>query len=405
MGHSRFVARQPIFDRHQNVCAYELLFRSGFENFYVHADGDAASRTVMDNFFFVGMETLTEGRKAFINCTREVLVKGLASLLPRQRVVLEILEGIEPDVEVVDACQRLKQDGYTIALDDFTEPIRCGALVELADIIKVDFSLAEDETRTALVRDLARPGLSFLAEKVETQDDFNLARTIGYEYAQGYFFSRPQVVSSRDVPSFKLNYLRILQEVSQPDLELGRIETLIKQEASLCFKLLRYLNSALFGFVGEVKTIHHALRLLGERDLRRWVSVVAIETMAQDKPAELVVSCLVRARFAELLAPHAGLEPHRENLFLMGLLSLMGAILDQPMASILHHLPVSKPVKSALLENRGPLSPVYQLILAQETADWNAVARIASELRLSDQKVTDAYLASVAWVQSIFRAA
>lgn len=405
MSTSRFIARQPIFDQHAKVYGYELLFRSGCENFFSHPDGDAASKMVIDNFFLLGLETLTAGRRAFINCTRDILVRDFVSLLPRQRVVLEVLETVDADAEVVSALTRLKQDGYSIALDDYVDASRQKPLVDLAEFVKVDFALTRDKDRGLLASQLARPGLSLLAEKVETQEEFNQARDMGYDYAQGYFFAKPEIVAGRDVPGFKLNYLRILQEINRPDVELSRVEAIIKQEASLCFKLLRYLNSVLFGFREEVKSIRHALALLGERELRKWASLVAVAAMAEDKPQELVVNSLVRARFAELLAPATGLNSRATDLFLMGLLSLMDAILDQPMTAVLENLPVAEDIKSALVSWQGPFARIYEIILAQETANWADLNDLAAELRLGESQATNRYLESVEWARSIFEQA
>jgi len=399
----RFVARQPIFDQDRNVYGYELLFRSGLENFFSHPDGDLASDAVIDGFFLLGMEALTGGRRAFINCTRDVLLKGYASLLPKQRVALEILEDVTPDETVINACRALKAAGYVIALDDFDDRDALGPLVELADIIKVDFLMIKGEERRALVERFTPAGVRLLAEKVETHEDFKQAAEMGYAHIQGNFFARPEIVSGQDVPGFKLNYLRILQAILQPELNLAKMERIIKQDASLCFRLLRYLNSVLFGFREEIRSIRHALGLLGDEQVRKWASMVIASGMAQDKPSELVVSCLIRARFCEFLSTPIGLTSRSTDLFLMGLLSLMDAILDRPMASVLDSIPISPDIKDGLLGKEGGFHHVHRLVLACESADWEALVGIAAKLRLSEDKVFEGYLKSLEWSRQVFQ--
>ena len=354
--------------------------------------------------FLLGMETLTEGRVAFINCTREVLVRGHASVLPKGKVVLEILEDVAPDEAVMGACKALKAAGYVIALDDFDGYDEVEPLINLADIIKVDFRATTAKQQQLLVERYAPTGVRLLAEKVETRQEFLQAKEMGYTHIQGHFFARPEIITTQDIPGFKLNYLRILRAIHQPDLDLKDIEPTIRCDLSLCFKLLRYLNSALFGFREEIRSIRHALGLLGDEQFRKWASVVLTSGMAQDKAPELVVNSLVRARFCELLTERIGLNGRATDLFLMGLLSLMDAILDQPMASILESIPVATDIKAALLGKEGVLRDAYSLVLACEAGDWEPLLEIAALLKLSEEAISESYLSSVEWSKIVFRA-
>ena len=252
-----------FFDRHEQVYGYELLFRSGMENRYTANDGDAAAGDVVDNFLNAGAKTLTAGRKAFINCTRQFLVNEYATLLPKEETVIEILETIEPDAEVLAACRRLKDLGYVIALDDFVYAEKFQPFVELADIIKIDFKLSPPGERQQAVARFAPLGIRLLAEKVETRAELAEARDSGYVYFQGYFFCKPQIVPSRHIPAFKVHYLRILQAISKPELDRSEIVALIDREVSLCYKLLRFVNSSLFGFTREISSTRHALESAG----------------------------------------------------------------------------------------------------------------------------------------------
>ena len=323
----RYVARQPIFDRKEKVFGYAMLFRDSLENFFV-GDPDEASRSTLDSSLLMGLDVLCDGRRAFVNCTRETLIKGLVGLLPPTATVVEILETVPADAEVIAACRSLKAQGYMIALDDYVAADRREPLAEIADIIKVEMQLTTDEQRTRLIQQFGTWHCQMLAEKVETYDDFARVRDQGFVYFQGFFFRRPELMTTHDMPANRLNYLRMLQEVSRPELDVPELEKLVKTEASVCYRLLRYLNSAVFGFQKEIHSVRHALSLLGERDLRRWVRLVAAVGAGQDKTSDRVLSALVRGRFCELLAPRV---LHGESdLFLMGLLFLIDVMLETP---------------------------------------------------------------------------
>ena len=399
----KFVARQPIFDPHQKVYAYELLFRSGMDNFFDASDPDQASTSVIvDSLLLMGMEKLTGGDRAFINCTRNVLIKGYAALLPKDKVVVEILESVEPDDEVVGACLRLKRAGFMLALDDFIYEERLEPLLPLIDFVKVDFRETTERDRKALVEKLSPRGIKMVAEKVETRSELQQASEMGYTYFQGYFFSKPEIVVAQDIPGYKLNYLRVLQAVNQPEINLVELENIIKLEASLTYKLLRYLNSAFFGFRTEIRSIHHALALLGEEELKKWASLIAMAAMGADKPPELVVSVIVRAVFCESLAPRIGMMNRSNDLFLLGMMSLIDAVLDRPLPEILEKMPISHEVKEALLGVENRFRDVYETVIAYEAADWRSFAEKARKLNLDEETVPDLYLKSVEWAKNTF---
>ncbi len=400
----KFVARQPIFDAEQNVFAYELLFRTGMEDFFNFDDSDqAASSVIVDSFLLFGLETLTGGQKAFINCTREMLVKGYMALLPKEQVVVEILETVEPDEEIIGACLRLKRAGYLLALDDFVYEDKYEPLLELADIIKVDFQATEAAGRKSLVERMAPRGVKLLAEKVESKQEFEQAVEMGYDYFQGYFFSRPQILSGQDVPGYKLNYLRVLQAVNRPEVNLREIENVIKQDVSLTYKLLRYLNSAFFGFRTQIKSIKHALALLGQEEIKKWTSLVAMASMGEDKPPELVINTIIRAVFCEALAPKLRMQGRETDLFFLGMFSLMDAILERSMSSILAEMPIAEDVKVALLGKDNSFRQVLETVVAYEKGDWGKFSRLAGRLKLHEAVVPEIYLKSVEWTKQIFQ--
>jgi c-di-GMP-related signal transduction protein len=395
----RFLARQPILTREEQVFGYELLFRDGPDNYFRSLDADAASRHTLESSTLMGLEVLCGNRRAFINCTREVLLKDYLTLLPSNQTVAEILESVAPDDQVLAACQRLKEAGYWIALDDFVLDDPREPLTEMADIIKVDFRLTSEEQRAEIMRRHGPWRCRMLAEKVETREEFFAARKAGFLYFQGYFFCQPEVLTTREIPANRVHYLRMLQAVSRNELDHQEIETLIKSEASLCYRLLRYMNSANFGFVNEIHSAKHALALLGEREVRRWVRLVATLAAGSGKSSELVLAALVRGRFCELLSPK--IQHGDSDLFLMGLFSLMDTILETPMTDLLANVPVDQETKTILLTGTGRLRPLYQLMLARESGEWQGAQHLAEELHLSESEVAEAYWHAMEWARAV----
>ena len=395
----RFVARQPILDHAQKVFGYELFFRNGVED-YFNADQELASRSTLDSMLLFGLNTLCDGRHAFVNCTREVLLKDLVTLLPSHQTVVEILETVEPEDRVVAACKRLKEAGYLLALDDFVPNDPRIPLVDLADIIKIDVRATRPEQRAGLVRRYGSAKCRMLAEKVEAPHEFQQARNLGFVLFQGYFFCRPELVMGREVPASRLHYLRLLEMVSRSELDLRELERMIKQETSICYRLLRYLNSPLFGFSLEIKSVRHAMAILGERELRRWVRLVGAVGAAEQKSSELVLMALARARFCELLSQQ--LQSH-SDLFLMGLLSVMDAILEVGMNVLLDQLPVEREIKAALLGQNSTVRPLYQLMLAQESGEWEKATELARQLKVSEEEVADRWWQAMQWAQQVTR--
>ena len=397
-----FVARQPIFDRQQKVYAYELLFRSSLENFFSHPDPNLASaKVISDSFFLFGMETITGGKRAFINVTRESLLQEYLAMFPKALTVVEILETVEPDEEVIEACRKLKEEGFLLALDDFVYSDRFIPLVDMADIIKVDFLGTDVPERRAMVERFSGRGIKLLAERVETREEFDLAVNLGYDYFQGYFFSKPVILQKKDIPGFKLNYLQIIREINRPELNYDQLEDVIKREVSLSYKLLRYINSPFFGWKREVTSIRHALTLLGDKSVRKWASLVALASMGSDKPEELVTSAVVRAKFCELLAPKTGLAAREEDLFLMGMFSMIDALVDLPLPEILAEIPIAPEIKGALLGEMNPLRKVYDVVTAYERGEWDNFRGLCKESGLDEMQTPGFYLDSIDWTTQI----
>jgi c-di-GMP-related signal transduction protein len=402
-----FVARQAIFDRQLKVQGYELLARSCLGGVCAHAQDLMASLQVITNSFLsMGVENVLGGKPAFINFPQELLQDERALILPPKTTVIEILETVKPEPAVIAACRGLRDKGYTLALDDFNPNNGWSQFTDLVSIIKVDFrSTARGEQRK-LVKRYAPQGIRMLAEKVETQAEFREAWQMGYEYFQGYFFARPVVLSRHEIPVCKLNHLRILEQLPRPELDYPAIEKLIRREVSLASKLLRFINSALFAWDQPVQSIMQALTGMGDQEIRTWVSLATLPSLTVDKPDELMRTALVRARFCELLAPGAGLDHRKADLFLIGLFSLLDAMLDWPLREVLAEIKLNGEIAGVLLNKAAPgnrLASVYALILQYEAGEWELLADTADSLNIARDSIPELYLDSVAWSEQISR--
>jgi EAL and modified HD-GYP domain-containing signal transduction protein len=397
----KFLARQPIFDSHRIVFGYELLFRSSIENFFPNAQPDVAAASTADNLFLFGAEELTHGRRAFINCTREFIVRDFPALLPKDRVVIEVLENEQIDEQLVDACRTLKRAGYLFALDDFRDTPEWQPLLPLTDFIKVDVLATPADEQFRLAKKFEKSGIRLVAEKVEDYDVFERTLCWGYTYFQGYFFSRPQMLTRHDIPANKLNYLLVLQAANRSRIDLNEVAERIKAETSLSYRLLRYLNSPVFALISDVHSIPHALALLGERGVRKWISLIAIAAMGADKPQELLVLPLIRARLCELLAPWARLHGSADDLFLLGLLSSIDAILDMTMENVLKEIVLGRELHDALLGHDNPLRQVLDVAVLYETGSWDKLEEAAARLRIDPKLLPDRFIEAVGWAQRI----
>jgi EAL and modified HD-GYP domain-containing signal transduction protein len=387
-----FVGRQPIYNRQLEVFAYELLFRSGEGNQAGVLDGDqATSQVVLNTFVEIGLEAIVGSKQAFINLTRDFILQDYSQVFPTDRVVVEVLENIPVDAELIEAVRELSAKGYTIALDDFIYRESLRALVEIADIVKVDI-LAQD--RLALqehVAVLRQYNVKLLAEKVETQDDFRYCKDLGFDYFQGYFFCKPEVIKGHRIPANRLVTLQLLAKLQDPETDFEELESIVSRDVSLSYKLLRVVNSAFYSLTRKVDSIRHALLLLGTRFITSWVSLIILAGI-DDKPHELMITAMVRAKMCELLAQALG-RRNKDTFFTVGLFSALDALMDSSMEEVLGSLPLSDEIKAALLEYEGSLGAVLRCVLAYERSNWEEVCYLG----LDRGTITRAYLEAIAW--------
>ncbi|MCK4503276.1 MAG: HDOD domain-containing protein [Desulfuromonadales bacterium] len=398
-----FIARQPIFDTNNKVYAYELLFRSGLHNYFDCDDADYAAASIIANTnLLFDLNEMIGDTKAFINCTAKVLREDLITTLPRQYAVVEVLEDVEPDASIIAACRRLKDQGYLLALDDFVYHENYEPLLELADIIKVDFLLSDVAEQEHLAKTMIPRGIKMLAEKVETYEVYEQAKQMGYQLFQGYYFARPVIISRKDIPTNKIQFLRILKDIHAEEVDFKKLALTIQSEVSLSYKLLKLINSAAFALRHKVTSILQALSLLGLREIRSWISLLSIASMAEDKPAELVISSLIRARLCEKLAQQCKMGDRKEDLFLMGLFSLLDVIMSRPIDEILSEITVEDDILEALTGTSGTTKNILDLVIAMEKGEWEQVSALATELQIDEQKLPSCYLDAVKWAQDIY---
>ncbi|WP_310599929.1 HDOD domain-containing protein [Desulfobulbus sp.] len=395
-----YIARQPVFDRQKRLFAYEVLFRSSMVNIFPEEiDSDEATHTVLAHVLFnIGLDTITGPHRALINFTENHLLKKTPLQLPQKRCIVEILESILPSPKVFAACTELKEQGYTLALDDFDFNAQSEQLVPLVNIVKVDLQAVD---RERLAEDMARmkcyPDVAWLAEKIENYQEFQLALSLGFDYFQGYFLDKPEVLKNKTIDTSKIVLLNLLAEACLPEVDLRKIERLVAPDVSLSYKLFRYLNSAYYSLVSKVTSVRYALAYLGESGVRQFISLAATSEISAGKPSELMRLSMVRARLCQLVGALRKEQIDESQLFLLGLFSLLDAMLDMPMAELTAKLPLTDELKNALNTRTGPLAPYLQAITTYERGEFHECANYLQQLGISPETMIDAYFRALNW--------
>lgn len=390
-----FIARQPIYDRKLFVYAYELLYRDGEQNQANVVDGDDATSQVLVNALMdIGLPELVDQSLAFINLTERYIIDGLPPSLAKERVVLEVLEDIQPSEAVIDGIKRLKAEGHVIALDDFICDGTKQALVELADIIKIDLLALPEGALAEQVKKLRPVEVKLLAEKVETQEEFEYCKALGFDYFQGYFFCKPNIVKGERMPTSRMAIMQLLAKLQDPELGLGELQVLVAQDVSLSYRILRYINSAHFNLGQKIESMQQAISLLGINTIKNWVTILALSSI-DDKPYELILTALIRAHMCEKLS--VGTSLTTEHAFTVGLFSALDAFMDKPLDEILKTLPFSEELHDALLDKRGELGELLSLVLVYERGEWDSVG----ETQFDRGNLRNAYVDSIRWAKQL----
>lgn len=398
-----FLARQPIFDRNKNVIAYELLFRNGHENAYNGVDGNEATLQVIANSFYeFDFKSVSSDKKVFINFTEKLITEEIATILSNDDVVIEILENIEPTDEVLNACKKLKARGFILALDDFVFDKKYAELIKLIDIIKVDFMISNGIERKKIFNLLKiNKNIKFLAEKVETIEEYEEALALGYSYFQGYYFSKPIIMSANSISSNKYTALEILKLVNQKDFEFSKLESLILKDVALSYKLIKILKSSAYCVKNEINSIKYAITFLGEKEIVKWLYVVLLNDLKGESTNELIKVSLQRARFSELICKANGYSQKAFSAYMTGLFSVMDAILNCPMEVIIKDLYISEEVKDGLTKEGNIINSILKLAISYEKGDWEETGEYAKKLNVDINSIPEIYLETLKWTDGI----
>jgi len=394
-----YTARQPILNRKQNVVAYELLFRDGAENFFPDVDPhEATSKLIMRTHLNDGLMPITNGKPALINFCQESLLKELPLLLPKKQVMVEILETVEPTDDVYQMCRQLFHQGYHLALDDFIYKPEWSRFFNLIKMVKFDLMQTPLPKLAPLVQALKkRKNIKLLAEKVENQEEFDQAKEMGISFFQGYFFCKPEMREKRDVEGNQLILLQLYQEALKIPLNVNALSHYFEHDVGLSYKLLRFINSGIIPITQEINSIKQALVYLGDEKTRKFIALLTTAMLAEKKPKELVRMAIIRAKFCEISAQKA-FPALSEPAFLVGLFSLLDAILDQPMDYLLSSLSVSEEIAQALKEcSTTPLGILIKMVCLFEEGKWYQTENEARKINLNYQQIAEFFKQAVVW--------
>ncbi|ENM5732072.1 EAL domain-containing protein [Vibrio mimicus] len=395
-----YVARQPILDREKSTIGYELLFRDGPKNTFPDIDPEQATSRLLSDHFLTAHYSTLGNHLGFVNFPYQSLINMVPTLFPVKSLVVEILEDCPPTSELLEAIKKMALLGYKIALDDFIPSNEWKAFLPFISIIKFDIRLVPIPKAKLFINKLRSTKIEFLAEKVETYEEFELAKQAGFHYFQGYFFSKPEIIQRKALqPSF-LTIVSLLKEVAKPEVDYREIEAIVAKDISLSYKLLTYVNSSAT-VSSKIQSFRQALVYLGQQKLRKFISLVAIASTQDSKPDYLYNLAILRARFCEMLSERVSTQISPGTGFLTGMFSLLDSLLDQPLDAIVKEMPIEEEVKLALTESKGILGQILELNKAYEMADWGQVIALAQSLNLPSEAPTECYIEAVKWTADL----
>lgn len=394
-----YTARQAILNRKEHVVAYELLYRGGPENFFPQIDPHrATSKLIMRTHLNQGLALITDNKPALINFPEESILNGLPLILPPKQVMIEILETVSPSDEVYQACKTLYRQGYHLALDDFVYKPEWSRFFKLIKLIKFDIQATALSELEPLVKKLkTRKNLKILAEKVETKDEFLQAKNLGFHFFQGYYFCRPEMSENNEIDSNQPIMLSLMQECLKIPLNINRITSYFERDVALSFKLFKFINSGVLPLTQEITSIKNALIYLGETQTKKLILLLTTGILAENKPKELTRLAIVRARFCELIAEKT-IPQLTESSFLVGLFSLLDAMLDAPLEQIVNDLPLAPEVVTALTGDKpSQLKYILSTVTYYEQGSWYNTKRNAEMVNVDYEKLTDYYQNALVW--------
>lgn len=395
-----FLARQPIFDQHDHVAAYEILYRDSEKNCYQAEDPDAASgRSLLRSFVDFGIQDLTANKHAFINFTDKFIKNGVATIFPSDYLVIEILESVKIDEEIVDCCRSLHDRGYHLALDDFTYSPEYEALLPAIDILKIDFRVTPPNDRANIVKKLRHPGLTFLAEKVETQKEYHEALSMGYQLFQGYYFAKPEVGRCRKITPLSESRMELIRVINQKDAPLEQIIPMIESDLSFSYQILRLVNSAYYSRREYITSIRQAVIYLGTDEIKKWLYVAAVSDIRESGvPEEICLASLLRSKFLENLALFSGHQKEAPVLLTVGMFSFLDVLLNMPMEKALKEMNFSEEIQRVLTgRNTGFLGTCLRIEELYEHCCWGMAVKLGGSVGITPEMMRRAYFDAVKW--------
>lgn len=398
------VASQPIFNSKLDVFGYELLYRAGKDSTCFDApDMNMATKDVIVTAFCdIGIEDITGGRKAFVNFTADLLLEEVPNMLSSDVLVVELLENMDPTSEVLSKCRSLKKKGYLIALDDFVYREEYEPLLSLADIVKIDFLNCRPEEIMKTVKQVCVDGRKILlAEKIETNESLEFARSLGFTLFQGFFFCRPKITASKSIEPSLINRLMLLRQVSDPNVSFFTLAETIKRDVVLSYRLLKIVNSAYYGLDYTVNGILHAITILGLVEVRKWVTLIIFNQVDPSKPSELIRMGLVRGIFMEKMAVQLNQRRNKDEYFMIGLFSLADTILDVPMETIMEETHLSHEICDPIITGEGQRAGLLEIIRRVERAEWDEAMETSQKYGFSQDKIYRLYIEAIKEAQKL----
>ena len=395
-----FIARQGIYDLNEKVVAYELLYRNSIKNKYdIEIEDEKATYQVIDNISSFGLDVLTENKKAFVNFSEQVIKDNVATLLPKDNVVIEVLETVNPSQEIINKLTALKELGYSIALDDVVSLDYVKKFVGIVDIVKIDFILCDKQEIKEVVFFCKKNNIKVLAEKIETKEDLFEAKNLDCDYFQGYYYSKPSVFLGKDISIKNTSIFMLLVELVRENYNLDKVDYIMKTDLALTYKFLRFINSSYFNFLQEIKSIKQAIMLIGRGELRKWLSILSVSEMSPQNE-EYTKNIIIRARLCEEIASAIKLKDS-PSAFMVGLFYNIDEMIDKDIHYVVKTLPLNKDVKRALLGEENIYRNILELSIAYENLDKENIEKLCKKLIINEGKLLDLYYKSLEWGRNI----
>jgi len=397
-----FIGREPVLDEHTSTFGYKLLIRGGIESLLDPKGGEETDPSILDDVAInEGLHLLSNNKRIFVNFSERLLLEGHWSALPAEKVIIELSDNIIPGPEVIDACKILKSNGYMLALDNFHYSSKLEPVVEISDILKINIKISTPLEVGAYAKKYRSNNVKLLASSVDSLQEYYSLRKLGYTYFQGYYFNSPEIIRSEQMPTSRIAKLRLIYEVNKIDFDFSIAEEILKHDPSLTVKLLKFVNSAALGLRSEVHGIRQALTMIGQRNLKKWISILAVSAFTEKKPSELMNTVVRRGQFCELLAPQFGfVKNEAQSLFLVGMFSLLDAVIDMPIEKVFEIVLLSDEIRNTVLGLKTPYKDILDLAITFEKGDWDKMNKIIRKNKLHELAVIGSHAQAIEWANS-----